>query len=59
MDWKANPAFAASRRTDALVQFRAPDGKKLERIAVPDAALQKSARQAIKAGELAPIKAVM
>ena len=51
MDWKASPAFAASRKTDAIVLFR-PKGKKdLLKIDVPDAALQVAARAAAKAGE--------
>ena len=34
MDWKASPAFAAASRTDALVLFRAPDEKRLAKVAL-------------------------
>ncbi|MHC4953919.1 MAG: leucyl aminopeptidase [Planctomycetota bacterium] len=51
MDWKANSAFAVTGRTDALVMFRAPAPKALQRLVVPDAALQESARKAIRADE--------
>jgi len=53
MQIKSEPAYAASRATDALVQFRGSDGKELRALFVPDDALQSAARAAIKAGEFA------
>jgi len=47
MEWKAFPAYVASRKTDALVRFVGADAK----ITLPDADLQAAARAAAKAGE--------
>jgi len=47
MEWKSFPAYAASRKTDALVRFVGADTK----ITIPDADLQAAARAAARAGE--------
>jgi len=50
MQWKAEPAFASSAKTDALVVFH---GKGDGEIEAPDQALQEAAREAAAAGEFA------